>query len=65
MTDPVVQIVAHTTSPKQREAIHEQRVKIHATAGSVDVDDVEDLLGEAVDAGELVEAEEDVYRTSE
>lgn len=64
--NPIVRIVAHQTSQAQRDVIHEQRVKLHATTGSVAVDDVEDLLEEAVDAGELEKApDKDVYRVAE
>lgn len=63
--NPAVRIVAHQTSAKQRDVITEQRVKLHASHGSVAVDDVEDLLEEAVDAGELEEVEDGLFRVAE
>lgn len=58
--NPVVRLVAHQTSQSQHDWIHEQRVKLHATAGSLSVDSVEDLLEDAVDDGEL-EVDDDRY----
>lgn len=63
--NPAVRIVAYNTSPKQPDTITEQRVKLHATHGSADPDDVEDLLEDGVDAGKLEEVEEDVYCVAE
>lgn len=63
--NPIVRIVAHNTSPKQPDVIHKQRVKLHARHGSVEVDDVEGLLEDAVDAGELEEVETGVFRAPE
>lgn len=61
----VVRIVAHNTSPNQPDTISAQKVKLHAHHGSVDVDDVEDLLEDAVGAGELEKAPDaDRYRVA-
>jgi len=65
-SNPAVRIVAHNTSPAQPDTISQQRVELHATQGSVDVDSVEGLLDEAVDDGELEKApDEDLYRIAE
>lgn len=65
-SNPVVRIVAHNTSPAQPDTISQQRVELHAHHGSVAVDDVEGLLDDAVDAGELEKAPEaDRYRIPE
>lgn len=63
--NPAVRIVAYNTSPKQPDAIHKQRVKLHATHGSVDADRVDELLEAGVDAGELEEVAEDVFHVAE
>lgn len=63
--NPVVRIVAHNTSLPQYDAIPEHRVKLHATTGSVAVGDVDDLLEDAVDAGELEEVDNDIYSVAE
>jgi len=71
MTDPTrsdnpsVRIVAHNTSPKQPDAITAQKVKLHATHGSLDVDRVDELLAEGAEAGELEEVADDVFRVTE
>jgi len=65
-SNPAVRIVAHNTSSAQPDTISKQRVKLHATAGSLDEDSVEDLLDDAVDDGELETApDEDLYRIAE
>jgi len=64
-SNPAVRIVAHNTSLAQSETIHEQRVKLHAKTTSVDVDDVEDLPEDAVDAGELEALDNDYYAVPE
>ncbi len=62
--NPVVRIVAHNTTPKQPDTISAQKVKLHARHGSVDPDDVEELLEDGVDGGELEEVAEGVYRVA-
>jgi len=65
-SNPVVRIVAHNTSPAQPDMISKQRVKLHATHGSLDVDSVDDLLEDAVADGELEKApDSDRYRIAE
>ena len=63
--NPAVRIVAYNTSPAQPDTITEQQVKLHAHHGSVEPDDVECLLDDAVDAGELDEVKENVYCLAE
>jgi len=63
--NPVVRIVAHNTSPKQPDAISVDQVKTHATHGSLDVDRVDDLLGDAVGAGELEEVDDGLFSPTE
>lgn len=63
--NPAVRIVALNTSPEQPDTISAQKVKLHASHGSVAVDDVEGLLEDGVSAGELEEVEKGVFRAVE